>query len=503
MPLTTVKEKNGISVVTDGTLKYLSRADLAKLLKTTSAVLDPRVAAAPNSPITAIDTVDYVSETRLPGLLSYLTRLPTPIVVSNEALSSLRKLSQNSFKLESLLGLEATAPSQAATAPGTTTATIDLESVDDRVAGLIQAGSGITKVYDDLANTLTISATAVAGGGATQVTTIGQFLATANKAPGASAFLRLIADGVPANTPVFTGYKVLLSNWNNGNGIANLLEFFYDGVDHYLSVNAAIGAIAVDTTAPARVGLPVLNATRTQITIAYNEPITGTVAAANYALTGATITSLSIVGQSVVIIVPAIAANAVVTLAYTAQTIVDGAGNPAPTFAAITLDTTAIVPVFNNRNTFLAESNGVYTPGTAVAWDAIGASSTPIFAGAATFDIKLNGNVATSGFFMGVDVDSSLGNYTTFDYGLYKEYATSYQKLINGSFSAVTPAVAAPVTGDRLRLARDASNTLRGFFSRDDGATWTLIHNFGVITSAPLYVKANGFIGTWSNVSVS
>jgi hypothetical protein len=159
MPLTTVKEKNGISVVTDGTLKYLSRVDLAKLLKTTPAVLDPRITTAPNSPITVIDTVDYVSETRLPGLLSYLTRLPTPIAVSNEALNLLKKLSRNVFNLESLLDIEASTISAPSAANIGQTV---LSAVDDRVAGLIQAGSGITKVYDDLANTLTISATAVA-----------------------------------------------------------------------------------------------------------------------------------------------------------------------------------------------------------------------------------------------------------------------------------------------------------------------------------------------------
>jgi hypothetical protein len=341
------------------------------------------------------------------------------------------------------------------------------------------------------------------GGGTTQVTTIAGFLNTPNKAPGSRAFLRLVADGVPANTPTFPGYKLLLSNWNNGAGISNLLEFFFDGVDHYLSVNSAIGAIPADVIAPARVGLPVLNSARTQIAIAYDEPITGTVTPGSYVLTGATITSLSIVGQSVVIVVPAITAGATVTLAYTGQTIVDGAGNPAPTFAAIALDTSVAAPVFNNRNASLSESNGVYTPGTALAWDAIGASSTPIFVGAATFDLKVNGNQGNSGLMMAVDADAALTGYATFDYGIYKEYNANYKQLTNGSFAAVTPSVAPPQAGAILRLARDSSNTLRSFFSHDNGASFTLIHNFGVITSAPLYVKVNGFNGTWSNVTVS
>lgn len=49
---------------------------------------------------------------------------------------------------------------------GTGTGALDLEAVDDRVAALIVAGPGITKVYDDPANTLTLSSSS----GTTNVT---------------------------------------------------------------------------------------------------------------------------------------------------------------------------------------------------------------------------------------------------------------------------------------------------------------------------------------------
>jgi len=46
-----------------------------------------------------------------------------------------------------------------------TTATLAAETIDDRIAALLQPGSGISLNYDDTANTLTISAAASGGGG--------------------------------------------------------------------------------------------------------------------------------------------------------------------------------------------------------------------------------------------------------------------------------------------------------------------------------------------------
>jgi hypothetical protein len=324
------------------------------------------------------------------------------------------------------------------------------------------------------------------GAGITQVASIGQFLATPNKRAGDSAFMRAIADGVPGNVPTFTGYKILLSNWNNGAGIPNLLEFFFDGVDHYLSVNAAIGAIAVDTTAPARVGVPTLNTARTQITIAYNEPIAGTVVPANYTLTGATITSLSIVGQSVAIVVPAITAGAAVTLAYTGQTVVDGAGNPAPTFAAITLDTATATPFFNTRVSTLTEADGVYTGTAGGAWSNVGSTDTANFTGVKTLKARVpsgNGNA----MMLGLDAAAGTADYNSWDYGLFLQGGVNYRYVVNGALTALTPAVI-PVANAQVRMIRNAANNLKAEYSHDDGATWTLIFDFGLVT-ASLYCK--------------
>lgn len=61
-------------------------------------------------------------------------------------------------------------------------------------------------------------------------------IAAGTKYPGARSIYRLVADGV--NTPTFTGFKQRASSsgYDNRAGTLNVIEFFYDGVDHWYEV---------------------------------------------------------------------------------------------------------------------------------------------------------------------------------------------------------------------------------------------------------------------------
>jgi hypothetical protein len=107
MPLIIEKEKNSIKIVGDGTNKYISTTDLAKVLKTTLTILQPRIDVAPNAPVSTIDGAAYISELKLPGFLSFLTKPPTPEAVASESAKALRSLRQNNFSLYVLLDLGA------------------------------------------------------------------------------------------------------------------------------------------------------------------------------------------------------------------------------------------------------------------------------------------------------------------------------------------------------------------------------------------------------------
>jgi hypothetical protein len=76
------------------------------------------------------------------------------------------------------------------------------------------------------------------------------FTVGASPVQGALVYVRLVADGT--NVPTFIGFKEWggSSGYDNRNGIANQVQFFYDGYDYFYSVSQAVGAVAVDATAP-------------------------------------------------------------------------------------------------------------------------------------------------------------------------------------------------------------------------------------------------------------
>jgi hypothetical protein len=81
-----------------------------------------------------------------------------------------------------------------------------------------------------------------------------------------------------------------------------------------------------------------LNATRSQVIITYDEPLSGNPSASDYTATGMTITAASIVGSTArLTLSPIPVAGTALTLAYTGTTVKDRSGNNAPAFAATTV----------------------------------------------------------------------------------------------------------------------------------------------------------------------
>jgi hypothetical protein len=232
--------------------------------------------------------------------------------------------------------------------------------------------------------------------------------------------------------------------------------------------------------------VPVLSAARDTVTIAYSEPITGTVVPSNFTSTGMTVASTVITGQNVVLTLsPIPAAGTALTLAYTAQTIRDGANNPAATFAAVTLNNPAVAaaPFFNTRAATLTESNGVYT-GSPAQWSNVGRTDTAVFDGAKVLSAKFGG---TSAGMIWIDATGDISDYTTADYGIFRFNVDSYRTMIGGALTPI-PGIAGAADAE-VRLIRNASNNLRAEYSHDIGVNWTLLWDFGTIASTPFFAK--------------
>lgn len=133
------------------------------------------------------------------------------------------------------------------------------------------------------------------------------FTASAGAVKGARTYLRLVANG--ANVPTFTGMKEWggSAGYDNRPGIINQIEFFYDGNDYWYYVSQAVGATAVDTVAPTASNSVVQNASPTTLTISMSEALDPayTPASTAFAVSGHTVSAVSISGTSIVLTVSA------------------------------------------------------------------------------------------------------------------------------------------------------------------------------------------------------
>lgn len=133
------------------------------------------------------------------------------------------------------------------------------------------------------------------------VSSVLPFTIAAGAVKGALVYLRLIADGT--NAPTFTGMKEWggSSGYDNRNGIANQVQFFYDGVDYWYSISQAVGAVAVDAVAPTASNAAVANATPSIVNITMSESLDpGFVPAASaFTVGGHTVSSVAISGSSI------------------------------------------------------------------------------------------------------------------------------------------------------------------------------------------------------------
>lgn len=99
------------------------------------------------------------------------------------------------------------------------------------------------------------------------------FTIAPNPVQGALAYVRLVANGT--HVPTFAGMKEWGGSlgYDNRNGIANQVQFFYDGVDYWFSISQAVGAVAVDGTAPTALSALIANATPAIVTITHSEAL--------------------------------------------------------------------------------------------------------------------------------------------------------------------------------------------------------------------------------------
>lgn len=294
---------------------------------------------------------------------------------------------------------------------------------------------------------------------------------------GASILMRLIADGVQENTPIFTNAQQVTgsSGWDNRLGIINIVQIQFDGIGIYFSiVQTALGAV-LDLQAPVFLS-STINPAGTIATLTFNEDLltTSTPTGANF--TGATVTSASVLNKVVTLnINPAIAVGTT-NIVYSGVTIKDLAGNASAGFTtAVTVAPVQSVTPVNlaSRLPDISEvSIGTYKKTGLGSWQ-VATSSTLNFTGDKTYEVS---DVALSSSQAIIGLDTRTVADVNFLYQNLKlgigYYGGSYKAFIDGGQTTLVGHVA----GDRMRLTRTAG-VLKAQFKRGT-ADWADLFTF-------------------------
>jgi hypothetical protein len=305
-----------------------------------------------------------------------------------------------------------------------------------------------------------------------------------NAIAGAVTSQRLIANGNNLHTPVFIGLKQSTgsSGWDNRSGIINVVQYYYDGYDYWYSIMQELGAIPLDI-APPVLSSSNVNGAGTVVNLIFNEPLLASSLPSASDFTGATVTSTSILANTLTLnISPALTPNVNVNITYAGTSIKDFSSNNAAGFVA-TVNSSGLVPVIlNSRAATISEvTAGTYKQNnTTPNWDGA-ISTTKTFIGNAIYQVSSPVNTA-QGFILGLEGTStsisSLATFANIDFGVFHS-GGSYYRIENGNLILV-PAV----NGDKVRLKRVGS-TITAEYERTAG-TWVNLYTYTATTNAPL-----------------
>ncbi len=153
--------------------------------------------------------------------------------------------------------------------------------------------------------------------------------------PGAQAAVRLMANG--SHTITYSQFKETIGSagYDNRSGIVNVLTFFFDGADYWITIFQELNAIPTDIVAPTLSSAIVSNSVKNRIVLTYNEALDSGSVPAIGAFTvsgGKTVSSVTVSGTTVNVNVNSdYAYGDTITISYTAggSPIQDVAGNDA------------------------------------------------------------------------------------------------------------------------------------------------------------------------------
>lgn len=136
---------------------------------------------------------------------------------------------------------------------------------------------------------------------ASYVTNYNFSIDSTNKIPGGTAIVRILADGITGHIPVFNGFKVTSgsASYNNISGIYNVVIFFYDGLDYWVSIFQEANATGIDIVSPTLLSAIVSDSLRNKLVLTYNESLSGSISQSDFQIGIKNLTSAVVSGSSI------------------------------------------------------------------------------------------------------------------------------------------------------------------------------------------------------------
>ncbi len=317
---------------------------------------------------------------------------------------------------------------------------------------------------------------------------------TANALPGNGAVVQIIADG--SHTVDLSAFKEATgsSGFVSTSGIINVFQFWYDGIDYWVSIYQQIGQTPIDIIPPSLSTATVENANPNKIVLTYSETLNSSIvpATTDFAASGGkTVTAVAIAGAVVTLTVDSnYLYTDTINVSYTPGTnkIQDLVGNLAFALSsqAVTNNISGYVAlaVTTNTDNLTNNGNGTYTFATGAQGRGYGNKQfTGDFIIGWTYHLKGSVNSIFGGIHPN-NTDTS-ANYSGVAHWIGDAGTNHYHW--GDAASNITDSGVSTADGDLIQLVRTGT-TVVARKSSNGGATWTTIRTWTGL-SGTFYAK--------------